>query len=80
MKTNEHLRPLFDNPRDLHVFFRVQELLARENVPQRVASILRKERMIALQKREVGSGASWQAMLFGASSARNRPAIRKSLR
>ena len=39
--TNEHLRPLLENPRDMHTFFRVGELLARGYVPERVASILR---------------------------------------
>ena len=32
--TNEHLRPLLDNPRELHLFFRVAELLARGQVPE----------------------------------------------
>ena len=48
--TNEHLRPLLDNPRELHLFFRVAELLARGQVPGNVASVLRKGRMTALQK------------------------------
>ena len=39
--TNEHLRPLLDNPRDMQTFFRVGELLARGYVSERVASILR---------------------------------------
>ena len=38
--TNEHLRPLLDNPRDMHLFFRVAELLARGDVPEGVALIL----------------------------------------
>ena len=41
--TNEHLRPLLDNPRELHLFFRVAELLARGQVPESVASVLRRE-------------------------------------
>ena len=48
--TNEHLRPLLDNPRELHLFFRVAELLARGQVPENVASVLRKGRMTTLQK------------------------------
>ena len=48
--TNEHLRPLVDNPRDLHLFFRAAELLARGDVPEGVALILRRWRMTALQK------------------------------
>ena len=48
--TNEHLRPLLDNPRELHLFFRVAELLARGQVPENVASVLRKGRMTASQK------------------------------
>ena len=48
--TNEHLRPLLDNPSDMHLFFRVAELLARGDVPEGVALILRRGRMTALQK------------------------------
>ena len=48
--TNEHLRPLLDNPQELHLFFRVAELLARGQVPENGASVLRKGRMTALQK------------------------------
>ena len=48
--TNEHLRPLLDSERDMHLFFRVAELLARGDVPENVASVLRKGRLTALQK------------------------------
>ena len=48
--TNEHLRPLLDNPRDMHLFCRVAELLARGDVPEGVALILGRERITALQK------------------------------
>ena len=48
--TNEHLRLLLDSERDMHLFFRVAELLARGDVPENVASVLRKGRLTALQK------------------------------
>ena len=48
--TNEHLRPLLDSERDMHLFFRVGELLARGDIPENVASVLRKGRLTALQK------------------------------
>ena len=37
--TNEHFLPLHDNPRDMHLFFRVAELLPRGQVPESVASM-----------------------------------------
>ena len=48
--TNEHLRPLLDSERDMHLFFRVGELLARGDILENVASVLRKGRLTALQK------------------------------
>ena len=48
--TNEHLRPLLENPRDTHLFFRACEILARGEVPDTVATVLRRGRMTALQK------------------------------
>ena len=48
--TNEYLRPLLDSERDMHLFFKVGELLARGDIPENVASVLRKGRLTALQK------------------------------
>ena len=48
--TNEHLRPLLDSERDMHLFHRVGELLGRGDIPEEVASVLSKGRMTALQK------------------------------
>ena len=39
-----------DHSRELHLFFRVAELLARDQGPESVASVLRRGRMTALQK------------------------------
>ena len=49
--TDKHLRPQLDKHRDLQLFFRVSELLARGAVPESVVAVLRRERMIALQKK-----------------------------
>ena len=46
--TNEHVRPLLDSERDIHLFFRVGELLARGDILENVASVLRKGRLTAL--------------------------------
>ena len=48
--TNEHLRPLLENPRDTHLFFRACEILATSEVPDNVATVLRRGRRTALQK------------------------------
>ena len=48
--TNEHLRPLLDSERDMHLFFRVVELLGRGDVPENVASVLRKGWLTAFAK------------------------------
>ena len=54
--TNEHLRPHLENARDIHLFFRACEILARSEVQDNVATVLRRGRMTALQKPGVGSG------------------------
>ena len=48
--TAEHLKLLLDSPADMHLFFRAAEMLARGEVPDGVASIIRRGRMTALQK------------------------------
>ena len=48
--TNEHLRLLLENARDMHLFFRACEILAGGEVPDNVATALRRGRMTALQK------------------------------
>ena len=48
--TNEHLRPLLDNSRVMHTFFRVAEMLAQGDVPPRIGAVLRRGRLTAFQK------------------------------
>ena len=48
--TAEHLKLLLDSPADMHLFFRAAEMLDRGEVPDGVASIIRRGRMTALQK------------------------------
>ena len=48
--TAEHLKLLLDSPADMHLFFRAAEMLARGEVPDGVARIIRRGRMTALQK------------------------------
>ena len=52
--TNEHLRPLLDSERDMHLFHRVGELLGRGDILEEVANVLRKGRVTALQKSGCG--------------------------
>ena len=52
--TVEHLKLLLDNAADMHLFFRAAEMLAKGEVPDGVASIIRRGRMTALQKPEGG--------------------------
>ena len=76
---NEHLRPLLDNPRDMHLFFRVAELLATGDVPDCVASILTRRRMTALQKPRGGvRGIVGRRRCSAPCRQDDRPAIRKS--
>ena len=53
--TTEHFRPLLDSSRDTHLFFVVGEFLARGQIPDGVAQIIRRGRMTALQKPGGGS-------------------------
>ena len=46
----DHLRPVFDNPRDTHLFFRMGEQLAQGHPPQGANDTIRLGRMMALQK------------------------------
>ena len=48
--TNKFLRPFLDSERDMHLFFRVGKLFARGDIPENVASVLRKGPLTALQK------------------------------
>ena len=48
--TSEHLEVLLDSPADMHLFFRAAEMLARGEVPDGVARIIRRGRMTALPK------------------------------
>ena len=48
--TAEHLKLLLDSPADMHLFFREAEMLARGEIPDGVARIIRRGRMTALQK------------------------------
>ena len=52
--TAEHLRPLMDSPRDMKLFFKLAERLARGEVPDVIIQTIRMGRMIALRK--VGGG------------------------
>ena len=52
--TTEHLRPLLDDMRSLHLFFRVSERLARVQIPEVVADLLRLGRITALSKPDGG--------------------------
>ena len=52
--TTEHLRPLLDDMRSLHLFFRVSERLARAQIPEGVADLLRLGRITALSKPDGG--------------------------
>ena len=65
--TNEHLRPLLDNHPDLHLFFRVSELLARGELPECVVAVMRRGTMTALQKPGGGVGASFCETLLWSS-------------
>ena len=49
--TTEHLRPLLDM-RSRHLFFRVSERLARAQIPEVVADLLRLGRIMVLSKPE----------------------------
>ena len=48
--TVEHLQPLLDHPRDLHMFFRACEQLARAQIPFAIQACIRLGRLTALQK------------------------------
>ena len=48
--TMEHLRPLLDSPKDLKLFFKMAESLARAEVPDAVTQTIRMGRMTALRK------------------------------
>ena len=48
--TTDHLRPLLDNVRDLHLLFSVREHLATDMAPQEVVEIGRGGRLTALKK------------------------------
>ena len=39
--TTEHLRPLLDEPRVLHLFFLVAQKLARADVPDTIVDLIR---------------------------------------
>ena len=52
--TTEHLRPLLDDMRSLHLFFRVSERLARAQIPEGVVDLLRLGRITALSKPDGG--------------------------
>ena len=53
-ETAKHLRPLMDSPRDMKLFFKLAERLAREEVPDVIIQTIRMGRMTALRK--AGSG------------------------
>ena len=53
--TTEHFRPFLDSSRDTHMFFVVGEFLARGQIPDGVAQIIKRGRMTALQKPGGGS-------------------------
>ena len=48
--TMEHLRPLLDSPKDLKLFFKMAEILARAEVSDAVIPTIRMGRMTALHK------------------------------
>ena len=52
--TTEHLRLLFDSPKDLKLFFKMAESLVRAEVPDAVIQTIRMCRMTALRKSSVG--------------------------
>ena len=52
--TTEHLRPLLENPRVLHSFFRMCERLSQVKVPPTVVEAIRVGRMTALRKPDGG--------------------------
>ena len=61
--TTDHLRPLLDNVRDLHLLFSVREQLATGMAPQEVVEIGRMGRLTALKKPN-GSEASCLVKCF----------------
>ena len=53
--TMEHWRPLLDSPKDLKLFFKMAESLARAEVPDAVIQTVRMGRMTALRKPSGGA-------------------------
>ena len=52
--TMEHLRPLLDEPRALHLFFLVAQKLARADVPDTIVDLIRVGRLTSLTKPDGG--------------------------
>ena len=52
--TTEYIRPLLDDHRAIHLFFRLGENLARAQVPEVVVSMVRSGRMTALSQEDGG--------------------------
>ena len=48
--TSDHLRPLLESTRDLHLLFQIGELFARGQIPVTIANIVRRGRMTDLRK------------------------------
>ena len=48
--TRDHLRPLWESTRDLHLLFQLGEFFARGQIPVTIANIVRRGRMTALRK------------------------------
>ena len=52
--TSDHLRPLLEQPKDLHLLFLVVEAFSRGVVPDSTVQILRIGRMTGLRKKDAG--------------------------
>ena len=50
----EHLRPLLDNPRDVHMFFLMAEQLVQGRAPEVAVQAIRLKRLTALRKPDGG--------------------------
>ena len=52
--TCDHLRPLLDSPRDLHVLFLIAEAFSRGQIPPSIVQLMMLGRMTALRKKDGG--------------------------
>ena len=73
--THDHLRPLLESPKDLHLLYTVCNLFAKGQMPGEVVQTIKLGRMTALQKEGGGVRGIVAGEVIRSDSQDDRPAV-----